>query len=296
MIIDCHYHLEPRLVGTDTLLRKMDAAGIDRIALMAPLVEPFPEPPAVLVTLLQFFLTHASFRWAARLSAARFTRKGDVKLPGGTFAIFSDPPNEMVFQVVDQYPDRFYGWVFVNPRGNCDPAAEFEKWRDHPGIVGVKAHPFWHRYPPMELLPVAQKAAKAGLPLLIHAGFGRHGDFLPLLEQVPELKLVLAHAGFPLYADIWDTVKAHPSVFVDLSQTSYVSAPVLQKAVSRLGAERCFFGTDGPFGHQEADGSFDLGYIKRRIEAFFPDKTVQARLLGDNFAACAGISGAPVGS
>jgi hypothetical protein len=40
MIVDCHYHLEPRLLATDLLLRKMDVAGVDRTALMAPLVDP----------------------------------------------------------------------------------------------------------------------------------------------------------------------------------------------------------------------------------------------------------------
>ena len=36
MIIDCHYHLDERLLKTDELISRMDASGVDKIALMAP--------------------------------------------------------------------------------------------------------------------------------------------------------------------------------------------------------------------------------------------------------------------
>jgi hypothetical protein len=34
MIIDCHYHLERRLLSDDFLLRKMDECEVDKVALM----------------------------------------------------------------------------------------------------------------------------------------------------------------------------------------------------------------------------------------------------------------------
>jgi predicted TIM-barrel fold metal-dependent hydrolase len=80
------------------------------------------------------------------------------------------------------------------------------------------------------------------------------------------------------------------NVFVDLSQTSYVNEKTLRKAVEYLGVERCLFGTDGPYGFHGSDGKFDYGLIKKRIENLFPDKGVQRRLLGENFAELAGIA------
>jgi predicted metal-dependent TIM-barrel fold hydrolase len=35
MIIDCHYHFEPRLLTEGQLLKKMDECGVDKVALMA---------------------------------------------------------------------------------------------------------------------------------------------------------------------------------------------------------------------------------------------------------------------
>lgn len=289
MIIDCHFHLDERLLSREKLLAKMDQSGIDQTALMAAMVDPFPEPSPHLVRALQFLLTRRALRWAARLAASRFTREGNIKMPGGTFTIYRDPDNGPVFEAVDAHPDRFLGWIFVNPRGDNDPVDVFDKWWNHTGAIGVKAHPYWHRYAPVELVPVARKAARVGMPMLIHAGFGAHGNFFPLLEQVPGLTLILAHAGFPEYADTWELIARDENVLVDLSQSSYVNQEVTRQVVRALGPERCLFGTDGPFGFCDEADTFDMNFIKNRIEELFPDEAVRQKLLGENFAACAGI-------
>ena len=106
---------------------------------------------------------------------------------------------------------------------------------------------------------------------------------------MPGLKLILAHAGFPLYEDTWEAIRMRKNIFVDLSQTIYVSEKLIKQVVEYLGPERCLFGTDGPHGLRGKDGNFDYGIIKRIIERNFPDKGVMKRLLGENFAELAGI-------
>jgi len=44
-----------------------------------------------------------------------------------------------------------------------------------------------------------------------------------------------------------------------------------------------------PFGFPAADGKFDYGFLKRRIERLFPDPGMRRLLLSENFAALAGI-------
>jgi predicted TIM-barrel fold metal-dependent hydrolase len=283
MIIDCHYHFEPRLLTQDRLLKKMCACGVDKVALMGVINEPIPKPPDFLLKILRFALTHRSFRFLAKMLAANFTPEGNIKIPAGVFQLYPDPANEPVFQAVADNPDRFLGWVFVNPKGETNQIQEFNRWKDNLGFIGVKAHPFWHRYPPVELLPVAEQLAKMGKPLLIHAGFGSHGDYDALVQKVPSLKLVLAHAGFPLYFDTWKKIKNNKNVYVDLSQTSYLNDRTTRQAVEYLGVERCLFGTDGPYGVHGNDHLFDYSFIKRRIEKLFPDREIQKKLLGENF-------------
>ncbi len=284
MIIDCHYHLEERLLKTDELLSRMEASGVDKVALMAGMVEPFKEPSTFLVGLLQFLLTHKSMRGIGKSLVANFNAQGDIILLGKAYAIDKDPDNGPVFDAVKRHPGRFFGWIFVNPKGKNDPVKEYERWENMPGAIGIKAHSFWHRYRPVDLAPVASGLAKAGRPLLIHVGFGEEGDFSSLLKVVPGLKIILAHAGFPAYRETWKKIKDNKNVYVDLSQTSYVGDRITRDAVVYLGVERCVFGTDGPFGFYGQDGKFDYGFIKKRIERLFPDKGVQKRLLGENFA------------
>ncbi len=289
MVIDCHYHLEERVLTIDELLQKMDKAGVDKVALIGSQVDPFPEPPPFLVSLLQFFLTHGFSRGIGKFFVSNFTPDGDIKILGKTCHIYKDPDNEPVFQAVREYPDRFLGWIFVNPKGEKDQIEEFERFKGSPGFIGVKAHPFWNHHTPLELAPVAERLAKTGKPLLIHAGYDEEGDFDALLQKVPTLKLILAHTGFPLYSDTWRAIRNKKNVFVDLSQSTYVGEKTMLDAVEYLGVERCLYGTDGPFGFHGVDGKFDYGFIKKRIERLFPDKGVQKRLLGENFAEIAGI-------
>ena len=289
MIIDCHYHLERRLLTDDELLKKMDECEVDKVALMGVINEPIPKPAEFLLNILRFSLTHSSFRFLAKILVANFTPEGNIKIPTGVFHLYPDPKNEPVFQAVVNKPDRFLGWVFVNPQGKKNQIQELNKWKDKSGFIGVKAHPFWHRYQPIELLPVAVQLAKIGKPLLIHAGFDAHGDYDVLLQKVPNLNLILAHAGFPLYSNTWEKIKNNRNVYVDLSQTSYLNDKTTWRVIEYLGFEKCLFGTDGPYGLHGDDDLFDYAFIKRRIEKLFPDKGIQNRLLGENFLELTGI-------
>ncbi len=289
MVIDCHYHLDERLLKTDELISRMDAAGVRTTALMAPMVEPFKEPSPLLVSLLQFLLTHQSLRGIGKSLIANFDANGDINILGKISKIDKDPDNAPVFDAVRRHPDRFVSWIFVNPKGKNNPLRVYETWKNTPGAIGIKAHSFWHHFKPIELAPVAHELVKSGRPLLIHVGFGDEGDFTSLIKEVPGLKLILAHAGFPSYRQTWKMIKEQKNVYVDLSQTSYVGTGITKAVVSALGVDRCLFGTDGPFGFNASDHKFDYGFIKRRIERLFPDKGVQKRLLGQNFAELAGI-------
>jgi len=289
MIIDCHYHLEERIFPVDRLIAEMQKAGIDKVALMGSIIGPFTEPPRLLIGMLQILLEHAPSRGLGKLFINNFTDRGDIKIMGKSCPLETDPDNEKVFNTVNKYPDKFFGWIFVNPRGRKNQVEEFEKYKDAKGFIGVKAHPFWHHFAPVELAPVAARLVKTGKPLLIHAGFGEEGNYEALLKKVPDLKLILAHAAFPCYSDTWKKIQDLKNVSMDLSQTTYTSGKATRQVVDMFGAERLFFGTDGPFGFHGSDHQYDYGFIKRRIESIFSDITIREKLLGRNFADVVGL-------
>ena len=117
MIIDCHYHLEERVFTVDRLISEMQKSGIDKIALMGSIVGPFAEPPRILVGALQLLLENTFSRCLGKAFISNFTDHGDVKILGKPYPIQTDPDNEGIFETVSKHPDKFFGWIFVNPRG-----------------------------------------------------------------------------------------------------------------------------------------------------------------------------------
>ncbi|KPA18380.1 Amidohydrolase 2 [Candidatus Magnetomorum sp. HK-1] len=283
MIIDCHFHLETRILDLSELIQKMEECHIDKVALIPTMVDPFPEPKEILLRLLQKLLKSQTFRPLARLLCSNFTKQGDIQILSKSYHIYPEPDNETIFDVIDRYPDHFFGWIFINPKSNQNIESEIFRWIDHPNCVGIKAHPFWHRYPPSELIPAAKIATQKEKPMLLHLGFDAHGDFKSLIQAVPEVKLILAHAAFPEFSDIWKTIKSFSNVYVDISQTSYVNEQTIKDVVNFLGPEKCLFGTDGPYGSMGKDGLFDFNVILKQVKQIFPEADIQKKILGENF-------------
>lgn len=283
MIIDSHFHLAPESLSTRDLINLMDRNGIARTALIARLCGPIEEPGEGLLSLMRSLMALSATRFLVKPFMSRFSKEGDVLLPSGPLPIDPDPDNKAVFDAVESYPDRLCGWAFVNPRGTLNPVEELKRWESHPGFIGGKAHPFWHRYPPMALAPVAERLQAIGAPLLIHLGFGENGDILPLARAFPRLTIVLAHAGIPFYQSLWREIAPIPTLFVDLSASAFVSTSIMQHAVAALGPQRCLFGTDGPFGPRDATGTFDYGHMQARVRNAFPDPDIQKWLFEATF-------------
>ena len=62
MIIDCHYHYFPSEFNLEKKLREMDAAGIDKIALIAPICPIFKsEPMSLPMCFMRLLMGKAAF-------------------------------------------------------------------------------------------------------------------------------------------------------------------------------------------------------------------------------------------
>lgn len=221
------------------------------------------------------------------------TAEGDLKLSGKTYGINARPDNKTVAELIEKYPDKFWGWIFLNPRNNPNVVEELEEWRTKKGMIGVKLHPHWHDYRTEILGPLLKRCEELQLPILIHLGFGIRGDFREICSHFPKLKVISAHAGFPFYKDLWIHARDYPNLFVDLS-SPYISEELARGAVKEMGPERCLYGTDAPYGFHDAGGSYDYGAIKGWIERLPIDDEKRKGVFGENFAALVSASGAPL--
>jgi predicted TIM-barrel fold metal-dependent hydrolase len=249
MIVDAHYHLDERIETVDALLKEMNREGVERVALMGRLTDPLKVPALLRIMAPRLCQTMLG-RWGwlgLTVYRSTVTADGEFSALGRTYPIDELPDNDLVAAAMRAHPDRFWGWIFVNPRA-ADPRAELERCAGEPGWIGVKAHPFWHRYPVALLDDVAEYCVGRNWPLLVHLGGEREGnDPRTLPEWYPKLKIVYAHAGVPWYREVWAVARERDQVFVDLSNPLYVCEQVRLQAIQALGAERCLYGTDGPY-------------------------------------------------
>ncbi|MFW6113373.1 MAG: amidohydrolase family protein [Actinomycetota bacterium] len=288
MIIDAHVHYEPEILPMERMLACMDKHGIDKAALIAPANEPFYLSGSWLENNLGKVMRNCLY-YANPLGhilyQTLFDKKGEnVVLLGKKYHIFKKPDNALVAQAVEENLDRLLGWIFINPEAEVDPVVEVERWSTHPGMVGVKAVPFWHDYPVSELDRVASWCREHGCPILMHIGCrGGSGNYRRLPEKYPGLKVIYAHAGIPYFRKLWSYAKDKQGVYVDLSGPGYLDRKFIGEAVDFLGADRCLYGTDGPYGDQSPGEDFDYGLRKAWIESLPLSDRELEKIFHENF-------------
>ncbi|KAB2890862.1 MAG: amidohydrolase [Kofleriaceae bacterium] len=264
-VIDVHAHWEPRMLDVPAMLAKMDAKRIDKVALIPAMNDPLPdETPEALLKVLRFAM-RSCHPLAQALNVAFMTDEGNLRLKGRVFEIYARPDNAAVARVLAEHPDRFLGWIFLNPRAAIG-IDELERWRHRPGFVGVKLHPHWHGWKVEEAIPIATRCEELGLPILIHLGFARKGEWRVLADACPRLTMIFAHAGMPHFDRMWGAIRDYPHLYLDVS-SPYLDEALARDAVRAVGAERTLYGTDAPYGFHDDEGhTYDYGAIRGWVE------------------------------
>ncbi len=286
MIIDMHYHLDERMEPIQRLVDQMDQHGIDKVVLIAAMVDPFHVEGTTekISNLMRKMLTGSFNRVGLLIYESLVTSDSRLKVLNKSYKIDPYPDNGLVAKAIADYPDRFYGWFFINPLGG-DTHRDIENNGSKEQWLGIKCHPFWHRYPISKLDDTAAYCLERNKPMLIHLGGGKeNGDYSYLPKKYPDLKLIYAHAGLPYYRKIWPYIKEKKNVYVDLS-SPYLDEPLRRDAVQALGADKCLYGSDGPFGYPAEDNMYDHGAILSEIERMPLSTAEKEKILGGNFAA-----------
>lgn len=249
LIVDAHYHLEEQMETVESLLMQMQEHEVDRVALIPKMNEPFHlKPiPKIASQLLPRLLMSKLRALGLLLYNSTVTSDGKLSTLGIKYLLYHEPDNEYIDRVIQKYPEKFFGWIFVNPR-TMNSVEEIERWLGRKGWIGVKTHPFWHNYPVEDLDDVSALCREKNLPLLMHLGGDRQtGDYRFLPEQHPGLKIIYAHAAVPYFRELWSYAKFNENIFVDLSSSVYTNDEILKAVINAFGYEKCLYGTDGPY-------------------------------------------------
>jgi uncharacterized protein len=281
MIIDCHFHVDETMFTLEKMIEGMNNNDVTKTALIAPMNETMFELDSTfqhnLQRLFRFLILNAP-QMGLKIYDG-LVSDGYLKLYGNSYKIFTKPSNDIVATAIDRFPDRFLGWVALNPMipGSLE---EVEYYLNKPSFIGVKAHPFMHGYSIKALDPVAAMCESKGLPMIIHLS-SEPDSYKYLPENFPKLKLIYAHAGLPFWKKLWKYVKDQPNVFVDTS-SDYLNPSIVKKAVESLGYRKVLYGCDGPYGMKKFN-EYDYSAKKGWIDSLQIPDNQKEYILGKNF-------------
>ncbi len=203
-----------------------------------------------------------------------------------TLACYNDCPrgNAEVAEVLARYPDRFWGYITVNPNPPGQALAELEKWAHFHAPPLIKLHPSLHKYSVLgkHYRPVWQCANETGAVVLVHTWDSDPNCgpllFPPIAREFPKARILLGHSGVTWrgYMQAMEAAEAAPSLFLELAGSQHHRL-ILEQAVERLGAERIVFGSDMPF----LEASMTLGHVlTARISDADKERIVRTNFLG----------------
>ena len=158
--------------------------------------------------------------------------------------------NDEVLRALHHFPDRAFGFVYLNPRHTQASLDELNRCvRDGP-MVGVKLWVAQHCNE-LTLDPIVERAAELKAPVLQHAWLKMTGnlpgestpmDVAELAARHPHATIICAHTG-----GAWErgirAIRPYPHVYAEVCGSD-PTAGFTEMAVRELGSERVLYGSD----------------------------------------------------
>ena len=210
---------------------------------------------------------------------------------------FTDSANEWVSRFVRGHEDRLVAIGSVHPLSTRDAAGETERLFATLGIRMLKVHPPHQLFAANAyregldaLAAIYKTAEEQGRPVMIHTGTSvfpgarnRYADPMAVDDvavDFPRLRLILAHAGRPLYMPTAVFLaRRHDNVHLDLSGIPPKKLLEYLPRLEELSA-KCLWGTDWP--------SPGVTSMKKNVEEFLAlplSEVAKERILWSNAAA-----------
>jgi predicted TIM-barrel fold metal-dependent hydrolase len=209
---------------------------------------------------------------------------------------YTEATNDFSSGFAARHPDRFIPYGGVDPRLTPDTAAQLDHLLGELKIKAIKLHPphQWFNVngylfdPELKGLTVVyEKCIEYGVPLMIHTGTSvfrgarnRFADPMPVDDvavDFPDLKIILAHAGRPLFMDVaFFLLRRHPNVYCDISSTPPGALLQYYPWLERV-ADKVMFGSDWP-----GPGVRDIGDNIQQFLALDLSEELKRKILRDN--------------
>ncbi len=172
--------------------------------------------------------------------------------------MYMDTTIDEVAQYTTRYPDRFVGLAGYNPFRIKESLQEIEVGVKQYGFKGVYVHIYGFDIPlsDAKMYPLFAKCVELDIPVSMQVGHvleampSEHGRPIYLdkiASDFPELKMIGAHTGWPWAAELISACYKWDNVYfgIDGWLPKYLGAEILHFMNSRMGMDRCVWGTNG---------------------------------------------------
>jgi predicted TIM-barrel fold metal-dependent hydrolase len=171
---------------------------------------------------------------------------------------------EVLAEAVNAYPERLRALMGVDPNKE-DAAKSLEHGVKELGLHGALLCPFLHLLPADDLAcrPIYKKCIELGVPIWIHTAIkwaqahpmelGRPLALDRLCGEMPALKVIAGHGGWPWVPELVAAAWRHPNLYIDPSghRWKYLATPnsgweMLLHFGNTVLQNKILFGTDWP--------------------------------------------------
>lgn len=283
MVIDVHVHpafYDPICTSDQQIYDRKTIMGYD-------LMSPFP------LELVNKQMAFAKIDKLVLLPEDSSTKDGIVALS-----------NEDIATLVRLDPQRFIGFATVDPN-RPDALDVLEYAFDTLKLQGLKLHPAKQQFFPDDpkMFSIYEMCQKRNLPITFHCGMSWQPNtylkychpfqFEEVAVRFPELRINLAHFGFPWTTETAAIILKYPNVYADTAGC-YMDCPeqffeqIFLKQMGPLWIEHNFrekilFGSNSP--------RFRPARIKRGLESLHFSKETESMILGENAVKFLGLEG-----
>jgi predicted TIM-barrel fold metal-dependent hydrolase len=153
-----------------------------------------------------------------------------VLLPEDLMTLYGDcvVSNEEIKKLVDLAPNRFIGFASVDPN-RMDALEVLDYAFKDLGLSGLKLHPSKQKFYPYDemLKPIYEKCIEYNKPIMFHSGMSWEPNapakysnplhFEEVAINYPELRMCLAHFGWPWINETIMLLLKYPNVYTDTS-------------------------------------------------------------------------------
>ncbi|MFQ5415281.1 MAG: amidohydrolase family protein [Phycisphaerae bacterium] len=141
----------------------------------------------------------------------------------------ADIANDRIAEYVAGHPDRLIGFAGIDPSDPAGAIAELHRVREALHMPGIAVAPAAQDFHPTSshAMRVYAEAAGAGMPILFHTGvrmgaptkleYARPVLLDEIARELPDLKIVVAHMGYPWTDETILLLAKHRHVYAEIS-------------------------------------------------------------------------------